>query len=242
MVASVTSLDREKKFCHGELTEAKPERRDITEIPMTPMRSSDASLRLWELSVSEFWPSRRNNHSPLHQKPTSHTVNKTSCKTQILPLLFPENSYPAAEMIEWISRKGMAIIKRKRSSSMVTRNASPRTASLVFDISHSMSSVSTVARATVEAKVMADKRLIIGRAWLALEENGRAYALVFKDWASPERKGKSFWSTNVETSRNVTTKGREEKTIAVKAGIFPGLHSSQSGSMNGCYGGREHAV
>lgn len=133
----------------------------------------------------------------------------------------------------------MAIIKRKRSSSIVTRNASPRTASLVFDISHSMSSVSTVARATVEANVIADKRLMIGRAWLAfVEENGRAYALVFKDWASPDRKGKSFWSTNVETSRKVTTKGREEKTIAVKAGIFPGLHSSQSGSMNGLQWGQ----
>ena len=54
MVASVIRFGREKKFCHGELTEAKPERRDITEIPMTPMRSREASLRLWELSAPEF--------------------------------------------------------------------------------------------------------------------------------------------------------------------------------------------
>ena len=145
-------------------------------------------------------------------------------------------------MIEWISKKGIARMRRTRRSSIVTRKASPRTASLVLEISHSMSSVSTVANATVEAKVIADKRLIVDRAGLALEENGRAYALVFNDWASPDRRGKSFWSTNVETSRNVMTKGREEKTMAVKAGIFPGLHSSQSGSMSGCYRNREYAV
>ena len=49
--ASETGLRREKKFCHGELTEAKPDKRDITEMPMTPMRSSDASLKLWALST-----------------------------------------------------------------------------------------------------------------------------------------------------------------------------------------------
>lgn len=134
----------------------------------------------------------------------------------------------------------MAIMRRKRSSNIVTRNASPRAASLiVLDISHSINSVSTAANATVEAKVKADKRLMIGRDWLALEENGRAYALVFKDWASPDRRGKSFWSTNVETKRNVTAKGREEKTI-VEAGMVPGLHSSQTGSMSDCCEDRKH--
>ena len=46
MVASVMGLGREKKFCQGELTDANPERRDITEIPITPMRPKDASLKL----------------------------------------------------------------------------------------------------------------------------------------------------------------------------------------------------
>ena len=196
MVVSVTSLGREKKFCHGELTEAKPERRDITEIPITPMRSREASLKLWELSVPEVWPSRRSNHSPLHQNPPSHAVKPANCNTHAslsLPFPFPENSYPEAEMIEWISRNGIAIMRRNRSADIVTWKASPRDAGLiVFDISHSINSVSTVANATVEANVKAAKRLMIGRAWLALEENGRAYALDFKDWASPDRKGKSF--------------------------------------------------
>ena len=142
--------------------------------------------------------------------------------------------------MEWISKTGIAIMRRKSSSNIVTRKASPRaTGLMVLDISHSINSVSTAVNATVEAKVKADKRLIIGRAWLVLEENGRAYALVFKDWASPDRKGKSFWSTNVETNRNVMRKGREEKTIAVKAGIVPGLHSSQSGSISKCYEDKE---
>lgn len=96
-------------------------------------------------------------------------------------------------MIEWISRNGIAIMRRNRSSDIVILNATPRDAGLiVFDISHSINSVSTAAKATVEANVRADKRLMIGRAWLALDENGRAYALVFKDEASPDRKGKSF--------------------------------------------------
>ena len=96
-------------------------------------------------------------------------------------------------MIEWISRNGIAIMRRNRSSDIVTRSAILRDDGLiVFDISHSINSVSTAANATVEAKVKAHKRLTIGRAWLALDENGRAYALVFKDEASPDRKGKSF--------------------------------------------------
>ena len=153
---------------------------------------------------------------------------------------FPENSYPDAEMIEWISSNGIAIMRRKRSSNIVTRNASPRAFGLmVLDISHSINSVRTAANATVEAKVKADNRLMIGRAWPALEENGRAYALVFKDWASPDRKGKSFWSTNVETNKNVAMKGRDEKTI-VDGSIVPGLHSSHSGSMSDrCEDGKE---
>ena len=129
----------------------------------------------------------------------------------------------------------MAIMRRKRSSEMVARKASPRAAGLiVLEISQSISSVSTAANATVEAKIKADRRLIKGRAWPALEENGRALTVDFKDWTSPDKKGKTFWSTKVETKRNVMMKGRAEKTIAVKAGIvvFPGLHSLQSGSMN----------
>lgn len=39
-----TSGGRDPKLCQGELMEAKPERRDMIEIPMTATRSRDASL------------------------------------------------------------------------------------------------------------------------------------------------------------------------------------------------------
>lgn len=41
--ASVIGLKRAKKLCHGDDTEAKPERRDMTEMPMTPILDSEAS-------------------------------------------------------------------------------------------------------------------------------------------------------------------------------------------------------
>jgi len=129
----------------------------------------------------------------------------------------------------------MAIIKKKSSKVMVMRKASPRAAGLiVFDISHSINSTSTVASATVEANVSADRRLIVGLVCPPLEENGLAYELVFKEPASPERKGNNFCRTKVDTKRKETTKGREEKIMAVGAGIPTGLQSSQllpSGSM-----------
>ncbi len=126
----------------------------------------------------------------------------------------------------------MAIIKKKSSKVTVIRKASPRAAGLmVFDISHSINSTSTVASATVEENVSADRRLIVGRVRPPVEENGLAYELVFKEPASPDRNGNSFWRTKLETKRKETTKGREERIIAVGVGIPPGLHSSQSLSL-----------
>jgi len=238
MEASETGVGREKKFCQGELTEAKPDRRDMTDIPMTPMRSREASLRLWELSMVGPWPTRCSNHCPLHQKANIHAVNPSNCSSHAslnLPLPLPTNSYPAAEMTEWISRKGIVTISWKRSSRTVTLKASPRAVGfMVLDISHSISSTSTAASAIVEEKVNADKCLMVVRAWPPFGENGRANALVFNDVASPERNGKSFVKTRVETRRKVVMKGRDANAIAVDAGIVLGLHSSQSspaGSM-----------
>ena len=95
MVASVTGLGREKKFCQGEETEAKPESRDMTDIPMTPMRSREASLKLCEVSEVGLWPTICRSHCPLHQKPRSHAVNPATCNIHAslsLPLPFPVNS------------------------------------------------------------------------------------------------------------------------------------------------------
>ena len=239
-VASVTGSGREKKFCQGEETEAKPERSDITDMPITPMRSREASLRDCEVSVFGVWPTTWRSHWPVHQKPRSHAVKAHSCNIHAnlsLPFPLPVNSYPAAEMVEWISSNGIATIRKKRSSEIVTLKAKPRAVGLiVLDISHSINSTSTAANAMVEEKVRADRCLIVGRIWPLLEK-GRAYALVLRDRASPERNGNSFCRTRVDTKRKVTMKGREENTIAVEAGIPPGLHSSQSSpawSMGRC--------
>lgn len=140
--------------------------------------------------------------------------------------------------MECISSDGIAMIRKKSSKVTVIRKASPRaTGLIVFDISHNINSTSTVASATVEAKVSADKRLMIGRAWPPLELKGLAYELVLKEPASPDRKGNNFCRTKVDTKRKVTTKGSEENTIAVGAGIRTALHSLQSlasGSISYC--------
>ena len=71
--ASVTRRDRVKRFCHGELTAAKPERSAMREMPMTPTRSRDASLRDCRVMEVDGLPSIL---EPLHQKVVSH-VPKT---------------------------------------------------------------------------------------------------------------------------------------------------------------------
>ena len=71
----------------------------------------------------------------------------------------------------------MTIIRKKRSSEMVTRRASARATELiVLEISHRINSASTAAKAIVEEKVNADNRLTVGRVWSEApeeEENGR---------------------------------------------------------------------
>ena len=80
---------RVKKFCHGELTLAKPERRAIKEIPMTPTRSRHASLKDW---VGDSCGLRPRMVAPLHQKAKSHNVVKKTWNTHAsrrIPLLTP---------------------------------------------------------------------------------------------------------------------------------------------------------
>ena len=122
------------------------------------------------------------------------------------------------------------MIRKNNSNETVTLKAKPLAIGLiVFDISHRINSTSTAASAIVEEKVNAERCFTVGRIWLPVE-NGRVYALVFSDRASPERNGKSFCRTKVDTKRKVTMNGREEKTIAVEAGMLLGLQSSQSAS------------
>ncbi len=169
---------------------------------------------------------RPSRYSPLHQKPNSHAIKTAICRSHdTLPEPGPVNSHPAAEMIECISRNGMAMIRKNSSKSMVICNATPLAVGLiVLEISHSMSSASTAASAIVEEKVNAAIRLTAGRE----AERGRGEALLFGEDVSPERIGKSLCRTRIETRRKVAMKGREENAIAVGACIVPpGRHSSQ---------------
>ena len=197
MSASVTGMGRAPKLCQGELTEAKPERRDMREIPIIPTRSRHSSLIFWEISTDCPSSCFVSSHCPLHQKPSSHDVNATSCNIQAirsLPFPGPVYSHPAAEIIVCISRSGIAMIKRIRRSVTVTRKANSRVVELmVLDISHRTSSMSTVARAIVAANVRADARLILDF------DNDGVWELVCENWiplvlveVTPERRGKIF--------------------------------------------------
>lgn len=77
------------------------------------------------------------------------------------------NSYPAAVTIEWISKRGIAIISKNRSRKTVIWKAIPRALGLiVLDISQRINSASTAASAIVVEKTIADKRVIVcGRPW-----------------------------------------------------------------------------
>ena len=118
---------------------------------------------------------------------------------------------------------------------MVNRNAKPRAMGLiVLDISHNISSTSTAAKATVEANVKADERIIVDREWPPLRDTAREKELVFRDLASPDKRGNNFSRAKVEIRRKVTTKGDKEKNMVVEGGILLSRHSVQSlllGSM-----------
>ncbi len=96
-------------------------------------------------------------------------------------------------MVEWISRKGIAIIRKKRSSVTVIWRATPRaTGLIVFEMSHSINSASTAASAMVEEKANADRRLKLSLAGGLLKLFGAGWCSWLLSWPSPERIGKIF--------------------------------------------------
>ncbi len=96
-------------------------------------------------------------------------------------------------MVEWISRKGIAIIRKKRSSVTVIWRATPRaTGLIVFEMSHSINSASTAASAMVEEKANADRHLKLSLAGGLLKLFGAGRCSWLLSWPSPERIGKIF--------------------------------------------------
>lgn len=121
----MTVRERAKKAYQGEDTEAKPESRDMTEMPITPTRRREASLMDCVVgapvgaSASAPRPSR---YSPLHQNAISQAEHKDNCTSHAsfdVLLLVPEESLPFPETMECISRKGMMIMRSRRRSDMV---------------------------------------------------------------------------------------------------------------------------
>lgn len=123
----------------------------------------------------------------------------------------------------------MAMIRKKRSKVTAVRMAVPRAAGLiVFEISHSISSVRTAAEPMVAEKMKADIRLTVGRAPV----RGRLKVLSLSVAASPESNGNSFCRTTAETKRKVIRKGSDEKMMVDGAEMPPpGLHSLQSAAL-----------
>lgn len=191
---SVTGRGLVKRVCQGALILAKPERRAMREIPITPTRERLASLRVYGFGSTndgtvEVLP---RSCPPAHQKPMiQHTVLNI-CKIHAMrsfPLLLPVNSHPAAEMTDWISREGIATMSRSNKSEIVKWNASRRAAaSMVFDISQRINSTRTVASAIVVENVIADTFRMVSR------DDGKYNELprLCFDEIFPERIGKTF--------------------------------------------------
>ena len=93
-VASVTGFGRAKKFCQGELTEAKPDRRAMTDIPMTPIFSDVSSTMFGRGSVGPTSGCLPSRYSPLDQNPNSQAAKHSICNNQAhlaFAELAPEN-------------------------------------------------------------------------------------------------------------------------------------------------------
>ena len=158
-------------------------------------------------------------------------MKRTVCRTQASfrrPVFRPAYCHPAADMMEWISRDGITMIRRIRSKKTVIWRAKPRAAGLMAsDISQRTSSANTAASATVAEKVKADTRLMgfPEDMWLDfVGDDGRELNCVCRSWepycpffkpTCPESSGKSFWKTTVATKRKVTRNGKDEKITVV---------------------------
>lgn len=243
MSVSVTGRGCVKKFCHGELVAAKPERSAMNVMPMTPTRSRQASLRDCEVGAVGGLPSIR---EPLHQKVESQAKKARVWKIHARrrrPLLLPVYSYPAEEMMDWISREGMMRMRSHRRRKTVMRRAEARNdGSMLFDISHSINSASTAASAMVVEKVKAERRLMVCLEMVSREPCLPLSSRLFRP-CSPDTNGKSFLWTTVDTNRKENRNGSEENTIEVKLEVPPpGRHSSHFEENIGVAAAREEAT
>lgn len=160
MSVSVTCFGLEPKFCHKELTEAKPERRAMRDIPITPILSRQASIRLCSLPVALWCAWIPKMPCPIHQNPNIQVENPAICKAQASlkrPFPPPLNFQPAEDMKECSSRNGITMTSRTSRVETVTWSATLRAAgSRVLEISQRINSASTADRAMVVEKVTAD--------------------------------------------------------------------------------------
>ena len=184
----------EKRFCQGALTLAKPERRAMKDMPMTPTRERHASLRVcdlgsWDGALVDVLPS---SCPPAHQKPMTQRDVLINCSTHAarnLPLLLLENSHPAADMTDWISSEGMTTTRRSNKSGTVKWKAKRRANGLiVFEISQRINSARTAARAIVAEEVIAAALRVVKCEGERLNELSRFGF----DEVSPARIGKIF--------------------------------------------------
>ncbi len=112
---------------------------------------------------------------------------------------------------------------------------------MVLDISQRINSARTAARAIVVEKAIPQIFRAVRRGGERLKET----CFVLEE-ASPERIGKIFWRTIVDTRRNVAINGTDENAIAVAPGVLPpGRQSPQSsllGSMDEWSQRRAHLI
>lgn len=125
-------------------------------------------------------------------------------------------------MKECISKAGVATTRRKSSEGSVILRARVRVArSMVFEISHRISSTSTAERAKLVENMRLASEVAVGRKvrknealsrWARLEGRGVSCCALRCAW--PDRMGNSLCDTTKATPRKVRMKGKAEMATA----------------------------
>ena len=242
MSVSERGLGLAPKFCHIELTEAKPDRRPIRETPVTPSRSRQAlTIFPWLLTASfmsflygRSWPIDQNPRRNMPYPTTSSTHARCS-----LPIPFPPlNFHPHSAITEYSSSSGMAMMSSPNRLVTVNCKAKRRATGLKeFEISQSSSSVSTTDNAIVVENTKREMRFVeVIEAFceaMSLLDPLRGSVRSWKEGLPLEEdavsSGKIFCATKISKPRNVMMKGKAEKAVGTPTDrlTWVGVQSTQ---------------
>jgi hypothetical protein len=150
---------------------AKPASDAMRLMPMIPILSRQPSLNVCSCRYDSSCRYAPKKPLPRYQKLASHVASpqhSSSHAARRCPFCSPVTFKPAPDTIEWISKAGVATIRRKSSEGSVTLRAKVRVAGLTaFAISQKMSSARTAERAMLVEKMRLASDRALGRKLLA---------------------------------------------------------------------------